>query len=462
MSMLVDGLLFAILDTSSVAQNLTINTRLREITLSWSRFGYHGPIIEGKDLNDLLNRAVEMGFQYCLIQSPGHVICETWWPRHWGHHSLRDLLEAMLKRNHLAHGHLITDVDGTTILSSRCLFVNLKLYEALKRPAFGGSGSGFLQAAAEAGCPVSLLPSSLAEHVADLDEPDTSVTTSYLSEQLVNLPETQPDTMTPAQHRFLTSVAVQLRKSQYGYFPFNIEPYDDVRHPPKHCNGPLSALYSVTAGLKPNMILHTHGFNEQTRVVYYDYSTQALEIRRYMLAEWDGEDYPRFLSHLFRRFPHPETYYQLWAGCTPDNLASNDLDTFWREEINKWGSEAILRDHWLRYRELPHQFVQCNILTQWEKLLEKLTPEGYQVIWWSNAFFTFYSNWLYSLEQRQDIYQAWIEKLAFCFPNIYLYGADYANISVNQIQAFEYQQALTSRKHNFLNPLQSYGQEIRF
>ena len=59
---------------------------------------------------------------------------------------------------------------------------------------------------------------------------------------------------------------------------------------------PIKKLYSVAASFKPNMIFIKFGFYDDTEVVFYDYSKQALAFKKLLLTEWDGEDYPSFIE----------------------------------------------------------------------------------------------------------------------------------------------------------------------
>jgi hypothetical protein len=53
----MDGLVFALLDTAAAIPDAALAARLRDLTISWSRFKYSGPILEGADLDALLGRA---------------------------------------------------------------------------------------------------------------------------------------------------------------------------------------------------------------------------------------------------------------------------------------------------------------------------------------------------------------------------------------------------------------------
>jgi hypothetical protein len=241
--------------------------------------------------------------------------------------------------------------------------------------------------------------------------------------------------LTPAQVRLLTAVAEQVSNARRGVFVWNLESYADVRTRPEGLQTPISAVYAVAAGLKPNFILHSMGFSASTRMVYFDYSAHALRVKQFLLEEWDGTDYPRFLQRVFATFPHPEYYYQLWDDVTPDTLDWNEMERLWAEEVQVWGGADAIRGHWERYRQLRHEFVECDLLTQPQELLARIDVRPGSVIWWSNAFFTTYSNWFYSADERWRFYERWVLELGRRAPDAFLYGADPENSAVAAIPA---------------------------
>ena len=244
-------------------------------------------------------------------------------------------------------------------------------------------------------------------------------------------------------------------------FLWNIEAYDDIEWPPPGFHRPVSTLYSVAAGFKPNRILHSHGFDENTRVVYFDYSPNALDVRRCLVEQWDGDDFPDFVRVLFQRFPYPDTFYQLWDHRTSADVDWNDVAEVWQREMDRWGGKAAFRDHWRRYRELEHVYLCCNLLQDPGPLLETMIPESSAVIWWSNAFFTMYGNWFFSWDERQRAYQDWVDQLAACNPQLYLYGSDSTNANVNCIQAAEYRQYYGGEGGDDLQPALAYRTRVR-
>ena len=132
--------------------------------------------------------------------------------------------------------------------------------------------------------------------------------------------------------------------------------------------------------------------------------------------------------------PPPGTHYFLWPGANPDNLDWAEMDRLWAAEAARWGGENEIAAHWLRYRELDHEFLLCNILTSQDELLKHIGNQRGSVIWWSNAFCTIFSACHYTLEEKQELYEIWIGKLAAKAPGILLYGSDHSNSPVNCIR----------------------------
>jgi hypothetical protein len=263
------------------------------------------------------------------------------------------------------------------------------------------------------------------------------------------------------QVAFLNMVQPQTSGARDGVFLWNIEAYDDIEEPREDFQSPLTSLYTVAAGFKPNRILQTHGWDSGSRVVYFDYSLKALEIRKYMVDHWDGVDFPRFVERLFEVFPHPGTFYQLWDGLTPDEVDPADIRRMWQRELERWGSAQQFADHWRGYRELAHEYVGCNILTDPAPLFERIVAQPNAVIWWSNAFFTMYGNWFYTLDQRSRVYEDWIEQIARFNPDLFLFGSDYNNVNVNSVRAAEYWAAYRRAGSNCLVPCRLSKTEIR-
>jgi hypothetical protein len=130
--------------------------------------------------------------------------------------------------------------------------------------------------------------------------------------------------------------------------------------------------------------------------------------------------------------------------------------------LETWGGERRFAEHWSRYCALDHEYVHCDLLSDASQLLTRVRPERAGVIWWSNAFFTVYGNWLFTIAQRKRMFEDWILALAGRNPGLFLYGSDFSNISVNDIRAGEYVHLVRNMKPNELLPINASALEIRF
>jgi hypothetical protein len=434
-----DSLILALLDTSAQIADPSLAAKLRDLTISWSRFKYSGTILEGKDLGELLARAASGGARYCLVQSWGHVLQEVWTP---GGTDFGDFIGALLS---WAGGNDFVAAGGPD-----CLLVDLDRFRRQR-----------LDLASTVP-----LPEPLAAATARLtaDSPEAAARLrAWLGPGIADLDRIEAARLWgEPTARFLADVQRLTANLPHGVFVWNIESYDDAREPAEDFVAPLSTLYSVAAGFKPNWLLEVHGFDERTRVVFFDYSEAGLEFRRLLLEEWDGADYPAFLRRLFRQLPSSRAFYCLWDGATPEDLDWADVEARWQQEIDRWGGASVLRSHWRRYRRLPHERVHCNLLSDPGPLLARMRDEPSAVIWWSNAFFTVYSNWLLDADRRQSIYRWWIERLAQSAPRLLLYGATSNNVSVNFVRAAEYWEWYRDHAGDELAPGTLHRVEIRF
>jgi hypothetical protein len=504
--MYIEGVVFGLLDTSDRIPDDRLAEKFRNFTIAWSRFGYHDVMLENKSLHGLLQEALDLGYSYCLVQSYGHVIGETWIPEHWEQVDFQTALARWIDNHEFfVTGTIQHDNEGGYGLADDCLLVNLQRYAELGQPEFGQpcttateviqpraimepdpdsdrfqsleptqetastipahAGWNFINTSLRGGHAVLNFSKSIDGSRINLYDPSPQKMQAFARHLDTLLPDYSSADLNSGlsygQKQFLDSIDAQVKDSRKGVFLFNLESYQDVIERPDGFTSPVSSLYSVTAGFKPNMMLHALGFDDSTRMVFFDYSTTALEIRKVINSEWDGEDFPRFVRYLMKQFPPGEVFYQLWAGLSPDEIAWGDLEQLWRNEIEKWGGESIFKQHWTAFRDIRHEYVHCNLLTDRNSLLAAIDDKPNAAIWWSNAFFTIYSNWLHTADERKAIYDSWLEQLAERNPSIFLYGSDYNNINVNHIRVGEYLERYLAEGENCLQPGRFYKHEIR-
>ena len=430
-----DSLVFGIVDAPVTWGASEVEGKLRDLTISWSRYDYRGRILDGTTIDDVLRQADALGYDWCLIQTPGHVILESW-HADGGPARFAERIADLLARDEGAAAYQIDD---------QCVVVDVHRYRTVGRHPVGTAAEvdpGLADCCLSLGADRHRLAPYLCEAVRGFRVGDSG--------------------MGARTEAFLENVRRQVVNATRGVFLWNLEPYDDVRTPPEGFEPPISTLYSVAAGFKPNVVLESLGFDEDTRVVYFDYSRRALETKRLLLEEWDGSDFPAFVRTLFARLPHPATYYHLWGGATPETLDPPLLDEAWSRELELWGGGQRFREHWAAYRRLAHEFVHCDVLRDPEPLLDRVDLDTSAVIWWSNAFFSMSGNWLFGAEERSRRYELWVNALADRNPGLFLYGSDVRNSSVNHVQAGDYRDLLMVGGGDELVPLKASASEIRF
>ena len=135
----------------------------------------------------------------------------------------------------------------------------------------------------------------------------------------------------------------------------------------------------------------------------------------------------------------PDTYFQLWAGLSPDRVAASDLDQLWKAETDRWGSEETFQNHWNLCRSLPHEFILCDLLER---------PRGVAGAYPARAQRGHLVEQCVLHDLQQLVFHdrrapraipeissmVWRRRR----PALFLYGADHLNSSVNSIRSDEY------------------------
>jgi len=481
--------------------------KLRDLTVSWCRYGYRGPILTAATVDAVLREAFERGYRHCFVQFAGHVIRERWAPGGPALDLPALLTQLIENEDYLVAGYLTGDDTQWYGLASRCMLVDVIRHAALGSPSFGDAtvqeielplcieqrssdrdiallspapgdvrrrpahdGWNLVASSLRDGLPVHSLSGPLATRTLDLGAERVELAPSlapYLGTGIDLLRKSNGrshinQALSPDQREFLDVIARQTGNAQRGVFLWNIEPYADIvaNVPDRPRTG---TLYAVAAGFKPNAILHAHGIDAGTEVVFFDYSARALAIRQHMVEQWDGSDFPGFIRHLVRAFPAPHTYYHLPGDSTPEGIEWHIVEQAWERELKWWGGADCFRDHWQAYRRLPHRYLECNLLDDPAVVLRAMeaSPRAGDIVWWSNAFFTMYGNWFHSPVERQRMYERWMSGLAAASSHALLYGSDYANANVNGISASEYWTRYLQLAPDHLEPAALHRTEIR-
>jgi hypothetical protein len=471
---LVIGVLAATAD--GVAPELA--EKLRDFTLACCRFDYTGPLLEAAAVDDLLAAASQEGARYCLVQAPGHAMVRQGdRQRGTATNLIRSLSGWLPEHDFLVAGRLLDGGDHWSGLDEICFAVDLAAWRRLGRPRFtpaadgplplpaaaadGAAGDGILSlrpaagqtnarpglpgwgliaAALEQGLPVPGFDAPLRRCGYDLrprNAAEAAAVRRLAGDGIFAYESTDSanTALSDDWRGFLDYVHLQAKHAKRGVFLGNFEGYGDIAQPPSGFAGPVSGLYAVAAGFKANRTLATHGFDRRTRMVFFDYSPVALDIRRALVQEWDGTHFPAFIEAIAPRFP--DAFYQLWGNLWATRPGALDLElvtSIWDKELAIWGGAEAFRAHWEAYREIPHRFVHCDLFAAPEPLLAELGGGPREVMWWSNAFHSLNGVWFYPRDERHRIYRRWLADLAGRNPDLLLYGTDVDNLDLGGIR----------------------------
>ena len=426
-----------LLDDSSVIPNATAAQKAKELTEFFTRFKYFGKIIHGTSVNEILDKALNENKKYCIIQCIGHLIKEA--------HFFTLLENWMESHNFFITGHIMDKEnpnsahpagDGYYGLHKQCLLVNLNYYKKFDKPIFGNKRNSETVNLVKAirsihdihddYTPLSLKPSE-----------ETLVCTplvdgwNFINKSLENgltVYNFHPKIREQKQYVYPNKSAAELNRQLswinniISYAPtcvflWNTEGYKDLKY--VQLVDPIDHLYSVAAAFKPNFILNRFGFKETTKITYFDYSKPALAYKRMLLEYWDGDDYPKFIDWARKKFTINET-----AATATENETMQDL---WLREIEEWGSEKLIKNHWEFYKTLEHNYIYCDVCVNPKKFTNKVKNKGTQIIWWSNAFHTVNAHYLRGLQGVKKCYTEWISQLYDKNQNLYIMGKDYLN-----------------------------------
>ena len=360
------------------------------------------------------------------------------------------------KQNFFVTGHIMdknkknknnpSGEEGYYGLHKQCMLVNLDYYKKFDKPVFGKKNSGeeFVVKAKrhvkdihDDYTPLSLAPTEELTICTPLVDGWNFINTSLANDLTVY--NFHPKIREFKQYIYPSTSAEELSKQlnwiqnivDYApqcVFLWNTENYKDLKYVP--LKAPVNKLYSVAASFKPNMILNHFGFHEETEIVFYDYSKPSLAFKKLLVTQWDGEDYPAFVTWALTKYNFSET-----GGVETQTLTRQEL---WEREINWWGSEKAIKEHWDRYKLLKHSYTHVDICDSPEKVTSKITNEENSIIWWSNAFHTVNAQYVRGLQGVTDCYNTWIKQINSKNPDIWILGKDYLDrpIEGNKIKDY--------------------------
>jgi hypothetical protein len=359
---------FALLNMAERRRPLDLDMRLAELTSFYSVFSFHMPLATLVNAATV-DAALAAGTKdFCLIQNTGHVF--------YGYDALSFAVSAAMDTCQFVTA--TARADGT--LDPNRLLINRRAWEARGRPSFGTAQSGVVM-------PDGAIPQAWGEAVTKATwtcRTDGDVFSWLAALDDVTVADAQDEAM-DATLSFLRNVPDRAGAPR-KIFVFNSE--NDADLPALRYRPGLDTAFMLASGFKTNRILETLGFHDRTKLVVYDYSAPALMLRRMMVEEWDGRDFAGFFASAR---PRIDAAFPAGVGYLPGPmLKDKDAVTreFQREAASVFTTEAQWLSHWNRYRQLPHVYVEVDVIADRSgaKAMIAAHGRGAAVLWMSDMF----------------------------------------------------------------------------
>jgi hypothetical protein len=195
----------------------------------------------------------------------------------------------------------------------------------------------------------------------------------------------------------MTHLNNQVRRQ---YYVLNTEPLTRIP-----VNSSVAHYAGVASGLKLFCTMAKNGFNDFTKVTYFDFSPIALQFQKALINNWDGD----FNTYEY----HCEKFKQANRGyfpCSPSGswgatyrYLLNDLQLY----------RPDFQELWRHFQGLEHRFVEIDLYQDQDqrRLVELLGCFESNYLWISNAFYMEYSLVRYGKDYLHTVRQGLLDKI---------------------------------------------------
>lgn len=368
---------------------------------------------------------------------------------------------AQIQEPVLVLGQLINKKGRYCGLHEQMFIVNLSMYRELGCPKFGGYEGGtkvlanytagesihddytpksliptpgtvetqtwtcgwsFVSASMNAGLKIHNLPENLRNEKLYAYPDDNRERLNHNLEMLYQL-EDMPN---PQQRRLIgfllnkrlgfnpvfQGTGVNLTERDQTVFLLNTEVLLVDRGWTKQNRQPLDAYIGPCAGFLDLASLHAYGSKPETKVIYFDINARAIEVRKRMLEEFDG-DLDRLLPYLneLRTNYGPEKPFHL-----------GNVDKAMAQIFKVFGDKETFQKAWRNLQAKPKEFHQLNLISENRKLLEQVGADSSAVFAISDIF-TGQNELTYGHARIIQHYRSFVEQSAR-HPGLILTGKD--------------------------------------
>lgn len=203
------------------------------------------------------------------------------------------------------------------------------------------------------------------------------------------------------------------RRRKGGVFVFNTEILVPEPEWIRDNGGPLSCFIGTCAGFLDICNLKHFGFDESTKLVYYDINPDAVTFKKHLLDNFEGDlnQLPQFIADFKAANPHI---------LIADNSEATGLADLRREFPNDDEFHSL----WNRMRRLERQFTTLNLFGDYKKVFRKVVDKDKRAMICISDIFTGTNELTYGVGTLRSIFHAMMEDFSN-YPKLVVQGKDY-------------------------------------
>lgn len=201
-------------------------------------------------------------------------------------------------------------------------------------------------------------------------------------------------------------------------FIYNTEPLVPNPQWIRECGGPLKGFIGTCAGFLDMANLKHFGFDETTKLIYYDINQDSISFKQYFLENFDGEleMLPKFVRS------YKEKYPQAQVADNNEELGNGDLR-------NEFKSPEEFKQIFLRMQKLDRKFVHFNLLSEAKALVECGPGPNERTLLCISDIFTGTNEMTYGAHRLRDNFKAFLNDVS-SRKKLIIQGSDYKDSPV--------------------------------
>ena len=187
-------------------------------------------------------------------------------------------------------------------------------------------------------------------------------------------------------------------------FVFNTEGYEKTSG--LHFAQDPIQLIGFASGFKMNYIASLYKKNIK-KISFVDSNLNSIELKRKMLADWNGEDFPRW-------------FFKNWKN----NFAIYEKDPLffqkrWEHELTLWGGADLFQENWRWFQSQDITFHHFDVLQQAHQFSGVFDKSQAILFWASNLWHNEYVSFHFGASNLKNAYLLWLQTLRQVHSNIF-------------------------------------------